>query len=246
MKRDYKSVFLGFFCILLAILVLLNKILDIKFNIPWITVFLSGLWIWFIFKSFSKKNYVGAFLFAGLLFCQVRKYTGLENIPLGTAIIVAILLGFGVQFLTKSGREQIEIKRYDDEGNEMEFPKGSKCESEEDGMGGTHVKITNGFSATIKYANASSLKKVSIDNTFGSVVCYLNEATLQNNSAEIKIDNAFGSVKLYVPNNWRINVTRDNIIGSISLHGNFVPEENASDVLIKADNAFGSIDIYYV
>lgn len=72
-----------------------------------------------------------------------------------------------------------------------------------DTVAGDKAYYENTFGSTVKYV-VGEISQVRLDNAFGSLEVYFNDAVLKDHTANVKIDSSFGRVVLYVPKEWHI------------------------------------------
>lgn len=102
----------------------------------------------------------------------------------------------------------------------------------------------NCFGESVKYV-LGEIKKVKLDNCFGSMQVYFTDAQLMDGVAEVKIDNVFGNTILYIPADWKVVSNVDSVFGGSSHKGQCNPA--GSNVLyVKGNNCFGTVQVRYI
>ena len=110
---------------------------------------------------------------------------------------------------------------------------------------GENIKIDNNFGTAIKYVNSDNFCMADVDNSFGSLTVYFDNAIIQSGSAKIKVDNSFGETNLYIPKEWKTENNLGQAFGSVKIHG--VCEGSSNNTLkLKGETSFGEINIYYI
>lgn len=107
------------------------------------------------------------------------------------------------------------------------------------------------FGTISKYIKSQSLREVKVDNSFGQVNVYFDEAALDGGKANVKVDNSFGNVKLYVPSDWDVKIGAvDEKFGHFQ---NFKNEgimnyvtEDSNKLFVSVDTSFGDVEIHYI
>lgn len=79
---------------------------------------------------------------------------------------------------------------------------------------GANVSCENAFGESVRYVSGE-IGWVNLDNAFGTLQVYFTEAYLQGGRADVSLDVAFGKTVLYVPSNWKVNLSLDKAFGSI-------------------------------
>lgn len=79
----------------------------------------------------------------------------------------------------------------------ISFEFDSDSDNEDGKYIGENIKIDNNFGTAIKYVNSDNFCMADVDNSFGSLTVYFDNAIIQSGSAKIKVDNSFGETNLY-------------------------------------------------
>ncbi len=106
------------------------------------------------------------------------------------------------------------------------------------------------FGSVSKYIKCTSLQEVVVDNSFGQVAVYFDEAILDGGRANVSVDNSFGSVKLYVPSNWDVVIKADESFGQVKTFKNegimVAPMDEENRLYVNVDTSFGDVEIHYI
>ena len=86
---------------------------------------------------------------------------------------------------------------------------------------GANVSCENAFGESVRYVSGE-IGWVNLDNAFGTLQVYFTEAYLQGGRADVSLDVAFGKTVLYVPSNWKVNLSLDKAFGSIRESGHTI------------------------
>ena len=151
---------------------------------------------------------------------------------LGAALLGSI--GLSLIFKKKSGHSP-----------SISFEFDSDSDNEDEKYIGENIKIDNNFGTAIKYVNSDNFCMADVDNSFGSLTVYFDNAIIQSGSAKIKVDNSFGETNLYIPKEWKTENNLGQAFGSVKIHG--VCEGSSNNTLkLKGETSFGEINIYYI
>ena len=151
---------------------------------------------------------------------------------LGAALLGSI--GLSLIFKKKSGHSP-----------SISFEFDSDSDNEDGKYIGEIIKIDNNFGTAIKYVNSDNFCMADVDNSFGSLTVYFDNAIIQSGSAKIKVDNSFGETNLYIPKEWKTENNLGQAFGSVKTHG--VCEGSSNNTLkLKGETSFGEINIYYI
>lgn len=106
------------------------------------------------------------------------------------------------------------------------------------------------FGSVSKYIKSTCLREVVVDNSFGQVSVYFDEAILDGGRANVSVDNSFGSVKLYVPSNWDVIIKKDESFGQVKTFKNegimVAPMDEENRLYVNVDTSFGDVEIHYI
>lgn len=110
---------------------------------------------------------------------------------------------------------------------------------------GERVECENSFGESIKYINSENFCYANLDNSFGSLTVYFDNAMIPSGKATVNVDNSFGEVSLYVPKIWKVQVRMDHSFGSVEEKGRC---EGSSDISLDiiGDTDFGTVNVYYI
>ena len=107
------------------------------------------------------------------------------------------------------------------------------------------MECENSFGESIKYINSENFCYANLDNSFGSLTVYFDNAMIPSGKATVNVDNSFGEVSLYVPKIWKVQVRMDHSFGSVEEKGRC---EGSSDISLDiiGDTDFGTVNVYYI
>lgn len=126
-----------------------------------------------------------------------------------------------------------------------------------DGQAVTNVNETDDifrcdvtFATITRYIKSQSLQNAYINNSFGHVSVYFDEASLDNGTANVRIINSFGNVKLYIPSDWEVVLKPSESFGQVKTFKsdgimNCVIE-GGNKLFVNAVTSFGDIEIHYI
>ena len=239
MKRQARNIFWGVLFLLGAVALVAGRL-----------GYLGGIGVWNILVTLCLaalladgllRRRFGEILFAAaFLIITYDKQLGLESITPWPVLGAALLGTVGLKLLfpgfeKKGGHGWVTINghRYD----------GKKPVSEERRDGGS-VSYKNVFGESVKYVTGK-IGHVSAENAFGSLHLYFTDAALQNGSASVDVENSFGKTTLYVPADWRVELSTETAFGSVKEKGRCNPQ-GATVLSIRGETSFGSVEVRYV
>ena len=103
----------------------------------------------------------------------------------------------------------------------------------------------NIFGSAIRYMDSDDFRRAHLENTFGSLTVYFDNAIIQGESAHVDIENTFGETVLYIPKEWKTVIQMEHAFGSVQEHGKPVGSSQATLFLCGETN-FGAVEIHYV
>ena len=117
--------------------------------------------------------------------------------------------------------------------------------SDSSNIAGERIKLENTFGNSTKYVSSDNFLYAKIDNSFGSLAVYFDNALIQNGNAEIYLDNVFGVINIYLPKNWYVDNQVRVTFGAFKENGqNQV--SNFPVVNITGSTTFGTVNVYYI
>ena len=110
---------------------------------------------------------------------------------------------------------------------------------------GEEIRCENSFGSAIRYINSDNFRRAAIENNFGSLSVYFDNAIVQEGSANVSVENNFGETNLYIPKEWKIQNNLDRSFGAIRETGSSIG--TSSTVLYLNGSAnFGEIHLHYI
>lgn len=236
MKENGKKIFWGVIFILAAVYIVISRI----FVLPEISVWSIILTIVFaamIIKGIREVNFY-EILFGIAFLCWIYdSQLGIENLTPWPVMGAALLGSIGLSMIFKRKKNTWSWS-YSDSTETIGATSDSSCDGE-------HIHCENNFSSSIKYINSENFCNAELENNFGTLTVYFDNAVIQGGAAYVNVENDFGTTNLYIPKVWKIVNDLSRTFGTINEHGRW--EGSSSNTLYlrgKAD--FGTINIYYI
>lgn len=196
--------------------------------------FIDGILYLALFNGIRNVNF-WEILFSIAFICIIYDdQLGITALTPWTVLGAALLgsIGLSLIFKKKSGHKPSISFEYDSDDDDEKYI-------------GENIKIDNNFGTAIKYVNSDNFCMADVDNSFGSLTVYFDNAIIQSGSAKIKVDNSFGETNLYIPKEWKTENNLGQAFGSVKIHG--VCEGSSNNTLkLKGETSFGEINIYYI
>lgn len=237
-KFTIKNELWGIFFILAAVFVLFGRNLPIFDGISIWRLILGVIMLSTLVEGIKKVNFGEIFFALAVIAIAFDKVLGIEAYTPWPVIGAAVLLtiGFELMFGDKK-RGHFGIYH-----NDRKLEKGEKVDEEV--SQDEYYGVETAFSTTVKYVSSERLKKADIDNAFGTLSVYFDNATIDG-EAIISVDNSFGRTEIYIPKEWQVRLENDSFFGGIRMNGECLGTADCTAV-IKSDTSFGTIVINYI
>ena len=106
-------------------------------------------------------------------------------------------------------------------------------------------RCESAFSTVVKYVNCSDLREAHIENAFGKVTVYFDNAILHEGNARMNLENSFGEMQIFIPKDWNVDVSTEEAFGRVSYVGECSHTSNCY-LRVFAETSFGAITINYI
>ena len=232
-----RKLFWGLFFILAAIYVIVSKfgiLPDIGVFSIIITVFL----IWTFIEGVRHVNFY-EILFSVAFICIVYdEQLGITALTPWTVLGAALLGSIGLSMIFGG----IKKKR-----NATCTQSGAQgyMGSDSEQCTGEQIRCENNFGSAIRYINSDNFKNAQVENNFGTISVYFDNAIVQSGSAFANVENNFGETNLYVPKEWKVQNNLERSFGAINEVGSSIGTSNTM-FFINGSANFGAINIHYI
>lgn len=231
-----RKVFWGIFFIVMAVIVIISR-LNILPNVSVFTFLATVLFGWITIDGIRRRNFYEILFPIAFLCILYDEPLGIEALTPWTVLVAALFLSIGLTLL-------LGDKKHRKHAIEFEWNSNGIGKSNEQ-CGGEYIRCENNFGAAIRYIHSDCFCKAHLENNFGTMTVYFDNAIIQGNIADVKVDNEFGEMILYLPKEWRIQNDLEHCFGSVNEHGNPIETSNAT-LHLYGDTSFGNVEIYYV
>lgn len=235
-KRTFNggNLFWGIFFLLAAVFLLVGRLeLFPDFDIVtlFITIFLAA---WLI-QSLKKKSFSGILFSIAFLCILYDDFLGIDELTPFPILGAAMFASIGLSFIFEKPKHHSSHYTYQ-RPNHMEY--------------GEEIKkglftFSNSFGESVKYVNSDDFTQADINNSFGSIKIYFDDAMIQNGQAIINLNVKFGSTELFFPKTWNIVNQASATLGSIE-ENNRSCSNGSPTVILNGEVAFGSVMITYI
>ena len=244
MKKTNR-VFWGVALIALAVIIVLGQTGLFSITIGIGKIIAAVIAIGLIVNGIADKSYGAIFAGGGILWLLVDDILGFDMISVGTVIVVVILLSIGFEFLfPKNAHKRIKAEDHRWDDYEAGDKVGEHQQVTDTDVNG-YITCTNRFGALAKYINSQDFKGGEIENSFGELKVYFDQAIVLNSPIEIRVSSSFGSVQLFVPRNWNVQTDISVFAGDIR-DNHPISADTDPVVKISGSVSFGSLMIHYI
>lgn len=232
-----RKLFWGLFFVLAAVFVVISK-LGIIPDIGLFSILVTVCMIWIFVEGVRHMNFF-EMLFSVAIVCIVYdEPLGITALTPWTVLGAALLGSIGLSMLFHDKRKHWNM---DMGWGDKKGVSGSSTEQ----CNGEHIKCDNNFGSAIRYINSDNFCSAHLENNFGSMTIYFDNAIIQGASAYVEVGNSFGETNLYIPKEWKVENNMERAFGSVSEKGR--PEGSSNCILyIRGEVNFGSVVIHYV
>lgn len=232
-----KKIIWGVFFLLAAVFLVVGKLgfgPDIGLFSVLMTIFFIGLLI----EGIRSVNFYEILFSIAFLYIIYDEPLGIANAALTpwTVLLAALLASIGLSMIFRG-------KRKSSWGSSESWGDGSGSSGEQ--CSGEHIRCENNFGSAIRYINSDNFCNAQIENNFGEMSVYFDNAMIQGDSAYVEVENNFGETNLYIPREWKVENCLDHSFGTIGVKGKC--EGTSQAVLyVRGSANFGAINIYYI
>lgn len=236
MSKNSGKILWGVFFLLAAVYVVASKLWILP-DVSVFTVLWTVFFAWILICGIRKLNFWEILFPIAFLCILYDDELGITAITPWTVLGAALLGSIGLSLIFKGKKRK---KNWD-----IEFSGNDKIGVTEETVAGGKVHFENNFGETIKYVNCDDFHYAELENNFGELTVYFDNAIIQSGRARIEVDNNFGETNLYIPKEWKTQEDFSHFMGNIASHGR--AEGSSAQILeITGGSNFGEVNIYYI
>ena len=220
-------------------------------NITW-RLIVSVLMAVICVNSIWNLEFFGIFFplaIIGILYNQELHIETITPLPILAATLL-LSIGFNMIFGKATAQrraghatDHCQAHVYRNENGE-EMHQTSFGENTEQVVGDT-LYFKNSFGAASKYVNTDNFQSASLENSFGELKVYFDNAIMQQPQATIVVSNSLGETQIYLPKSWNIDNQVSVTMGSVFEKNRNMPE-NLHKVLLTGSVTMGELQIIYI
>lgn len=114
----------------------------------------------------------------------------------------------------------------------------------EESRDGDSLRYENCFGEAVKYISGE-ISKVRLENSFGSLQVYFNDALPMEGTVRVRMESSFGNMVLYVPSDWKVVLNVENSFGGTTQKGQCSPD-GRNVLYVDGEVNFGGLQIRYI
>lgn len=114
-----------------------------------------------------------------------------------------------------------------------------------DQVNGEMLIFKNSFGATSKYVNTDNFRSAVLQNSFGEMKVYFDNALMQQETATIDVSNSFGETQIFLPKEWKVENQISSILGNVSEQNMHQPA-GGHTVILTGSVSMGEVQIIYI
>lgn len=235
-----KNIAWGLFFIFLAAVYLVISSTGMELGVGLPGIFMTVLFVWLFVEGIKDVNFYSIVFAIAFICILYRKPLGLEKLGLTSWTILgaALLLSIGLSMIFKDVRRKNWKTKTINWDEQMSTPNGEQCSGE-------HIRCENNFGSAIRYINSEHFCDAQLENNFGSMSVYFDNAIIAGEAAFVEVENNFGETNLYIPKEWKVQNELKRSFGAVEEIGRGEGNSVATLYLRGAAN-FGVIKIYYI
>ena len=205
----------------------------------WTILFSGFFFAWFV-RSLIDLSWGGmlfSLAFEAILFDEAL---GIEHMTPWPVLFATFFGTIGLNMLFKK-KKKVAAVDMDYEAKKNGKNSVVDVEMEEDEV----FHCEGNFGSSVKYVNSKFLKLARIQNAFGSLMVYFDNAEIGDNKAVAEISNSFGKMTLFVPREWDTHLEVTKSFGNVSEIGQ-PTRETGKVFIIRGESSFGQLEIQYI
>ncbi len=109
---------------------------------------------------------------------------------------------------------------------------------------GELLMFKNTFGATSKYVSTDNFKSATLENSFGELKVYFDNAMMQGAEATITVNNSFGETEIFIPRTWAVDNQINVMLGEVSEKSQNQPDGRHT-ILLTGSVSLGELQIIY-
>ncbi|MDD3204380.1 MAG: LiaF-related protein [Lachnospiraceae bacterium] len=237
MKKE--RIYWGLFWIVCAVFIIVCK-LGYFSNIGVLSLLLTVFFAAWIIKGLVRLNFatiIFPLAFIGIIYSEQLGIQAITPWPLLAAALFGTI-GVSMIYHPKRGYRKNDFESFDET---YDGHYNADVSNEE----GSDLNFSVHFGGSVKYIKSDNFRSANIENVFGGLKVYLDDAVIQNGEAHININGSFSGTELYVPKSWNVINRIDATLGGVDEKNR--PNTTGTPTLILSGNInLGGVTIIYI
>lgn len=239
-KFSFNKLFWGVLFLAGAALLLANRLgywPSMK-NVNVVAVFLTIFFVWMAIQGIYQRNFFLILFGLSLIAIQFDEFLGITAITPWTLLSAALLASIGLSII-------FPTRKVPAHGNKVDSSPAGRWGKVIEEQDGEMIYFMSRFGTCVKYINSDELVNVQLENSFGQMKIFFDNATIKNGVADVDVRNSFGEMILYIPKTWVVEDDVKNTFGPLKFEG--IQNTEGSPVLrIHGSVSFGEITVVYI
>lgn len=243
-----RNVFWGVLLIFGALLIV-GKEMGLFFNNKnVISIIIALLCAVILIKGFFERTYVLVFVSLTLLLFNFGYIVGLKNISIFSAAVISALMSLGLSLIFPK-KNNVGVKGFDKDVNNYngyDFQEKNINGNVIDEMTGSNIFYDNKFGETTKYIRTSNLVNAKLENCFGELKVYFDNAVIVQDNVVIDVSCIFGDIQIFVPKHWNVQLNISPVFAEVREIYKCYAISEFPRVNIVGTVTFGEVRIMYI
>lgn len=125
------------------------------------------------------------------------------------------------------------------------FKDGNFNVNTDENIEGDDIRIESNFNNSSRYVQGNQIRNADLENNFGNLNVYFDNAQFHEDGATIKIDCNFGNMNLFLPRNIKVINNLEASLGSVN-QDRYDSTVSSPVVYLRGDVSFGKINIRFI
>ena len=207
-------------------------------SVSLVGILFTIFFIWMVLQGIYYKNFFLLLFGLSFIAIQYRHPLGIMNVTPWTLLSAALLASIGLTIIFPS-KKRFKYRH----NNYNEFAdKGEKVFEEQDGE---VIYYKSNFGECVKFINTDSLVNVQLENAFGQMKIFFDNAVIKNGVANVNVSNSFGETILYIPKTWNVENHVKCTFADLHFEGNQATQ-GCPTLKIYGSISFGNVTVVFI
>lgn len=245
-----RNVFWGVLLILGALLIIGNEFNIFFIGVAARRVILAVIFGVILIRGLITRSYGLVFVSLVVLIKFFGELIAADNISLLSAVVIAGLLSIGLSLIFPKKKNATFIGFNGNVGGgstDNNFQNNNNMfGSVADEMTGSNIYYNNKFGEATKYVRTSNLVNAKLENSFGELKVYFDNAAILQENVVIDVSCIFGEVQIFVPRQWNVQQNISPVFADVKEVYKCQPAAELPRINIVGSVSFGEVQIIYI